>query len=101
MNNLLLMILRSGARQFGESLTIQTIRQPMMKNETLLKGLDSWCMSIHQPTNHEYKLRQDLQVCVQVWVGSFFPPHTSSGDFLRLYSRKLTTVEGNTSFYAI
>ncbi len=35
------------------------------------------------------------------WVGNFFPPHTSPGDFLRLYSRRLTTVEGNTSFYAI
>lgn len=35
------------------------------------------------------------------WVGSFFPPHTSSVDFLRIYSRQLTTVEGNTSFYAI
>jgi uncharacterized protein YecE (DUF72 family) len=35
------------------------------------------------------------------WVGSFFPPHTSSGDFLRIYSNQLTTVEGNTSFYAI
>ncbi len=35
------------------------------------------------------------------WVGNFFPPHTAPGDFLRLYSRRLTTVEGNTSFYAI
>jgi uncharacterized protein YecE (DUF72 family) len=35
------------------------------------------------------------------WVGNFFPLHTSSGDFLRLYSRRLTAVEGNTSFYAI
>src|SRR5579863_7973685 len=34
------------------------------------------------------------------WVGSFFPPHTPQGDFLRLYCRKLTTVEGNTTFYA-
>lgn len=35
------------------------------------------------------------------WVGEFFPPHTPQSDFLRLYSRKLTTVEGNTTFYAI
>jgi uncharacterized protein YecE (DUF72 family) len=28
------------------------------------------------------------------WVGSFFPPHTTSSDFLRIYSRQLTTVEG-------
>jgi uncharacterized protein YecE (DUF72 family) len=35
------------------------------------------------------------------WVGPFFPPRTSQRDFLRLYSRRLTTVEGNTTFYAI
>ncbi len=35
------------------------------------------------------------------WVGNFFPAHTPSGDFLRLYSRKLTAVEGNTVFYAL
>lgn len=34
------------------------------------------------------------------WVGNFFPAHTPSGDFLRLYSRRLSTVEGNTTFYA-
>jgi len=32
------------------------------------------------------------------WVGTFFPPRTAQSDFLRLYSRRLTTVEGNTSF---
>lgn len=35
------------------------------------------------------------------WVGTLFPPGTKSGDFLRLYSRRLTTVEGNTTFYAV
>ena len=35
------------------------------------------------------------------WVGTFFPPHTPQSDFLRLYSRRLLTVEGNTTFYAI
>src|SRR5262249_6374955 len=35
------------------------------------------------------------------WVGGFFPPRTQQNDFLRLYSRKLTTVEGNTTFYAM
>lgn len=35
------------------------------------------------------------------WVGSFFPAKTPASDFLRLYSRKLTTVEGNTTFYAL
>jgi len=35
------------------------------------------------------------------WVGEFFPPKTRSPDFLSLYSRRLTAVEGNTTFYAI
>lgn len=35
------------------------------------------------------------------WVGNFFPAHTPASDFLKLYSRKLTAVEGNTIFYAL
>jgi len=35
------------------------------------------------------------------WVGNFFPARTPPGDFLRLYSRRLTAVEGNTIFYAL
>lgn len=35
------------------------------------------------------------------WVGTFFPARTAAHDFLRLYSKKLTTVEGNTTFYAL
>ncbi|RAM50457.1 MAG: DUF72 domain-containing protein [Hapalosiphonaceae cyanobacterium JJU2] len=35
------------------------------------------------------------------WVGELFPPGTRPGDFLHLYSRRFTTVEGNTTFYAI
>lgn len=35
------------------------------------------------------------------WVGPFFPPRTPQSEFLRLYSHRLTTVEGNTTFYAI
>ncbi|HEX9372927.1 MAG TPA: DUF72 domain-containing protein [Roseiflexaceae bacterium] len=35
------------------------------------------------------------------WLGDLFPPGSRSADFLRLYSRRLTTVEGNTTFYAI
>jgi uncharacterized protein YecE (DUF72 family) len=35
------------------------------------------------------------------WVGEFFPKGTKSSDFLREYARRLTTVEGNTTFYAI
>ncbi len=33
------------------------------------------------------------------WIGDLFPPGSKSGDLLALYSRRLTTVEGNTSFY--
>jgi uncharacterized protein YecE (DUF72 family) len=35
------------------------------------------------------------------WVGELFPPGTRPADFLHLYSRRFTTVEGNTTFYAI
>lgn len=34
------------------------------------------------------------------WIGNLFPPHTPQSDFLRLYSRQLNSVEGNTTFYA-
>ena len=35
------------------------------------------------------------------WVGNFFPAHTPASDFLRIYSRRLNAVEGNTVFYAL
>ncbi|MFM2061591.1 MAG: hypothetical protein RLZZ507_1261 [Cyanobacteriota bacterium] len=35
------------------------------------------------------------------WVGELYPPGTRTTDFLRLYSRRFTTVEGNTTFYAV
>jgi len=35
------------------------------------------------------------------WVGNFFPASTPSSDYLRLYSRRLNAVEGNTIFYAL
>ena len=35
------------------------------------------------------------------WVGNFFPKGTKSADFLCEYSQRLTTVEGNTTFYAV
>jgi uncharacterized protein YecE (DUF72 family) len=35
------------------------------------------------------------------WIGELFPPGSKNADFLALYSRRLTTVEGNTTFYAI
>jgi uncharacterized protein YecE (DUF72 family) len=34
------------------------------------------------------------------WIGSFYPAETKASDTLRQYSRRLTTVEGNTTFYA-
>jgi uncharacterized protein YecE (DUF72 family) len=36
---------------------------------------------------------------LQDWIGDLFPIGSKSGDFLALYSRRLTTVEGNTTFY--
>ncbi|KJH71163.1 DUF72 domain-containing protein [Aliterella atlantica] len=35
------------------------------------------------------------------WVGNFYPLKSRTSDFLRLYSARLTAVEGNTTFYAI
>lgn len=35
------------------------------------------------------------------WLGNFMPAHTPPSDFLHVYSRRLTAVEGNTVFYAL
>ena len=35
------------------------------------------------------------------WVGNFYPTGTKPADFLHEYARRLTTIEGNTTFYAI
>ncbi|MEM6448172.1 MAG: DUF72 domain-containing protein [Cyanobacteria bacterium P01_D01_bin.123] len=35
------------------------------------------------------------------WLGKFYPADSSSKDFLRLYGDRFTTVEGNTTFYAV
>ncbi|MEL6441534.1 MAG: DUF72 domain-containing protein [Cyanobacteria bacterium J06621_8] len=35
------------------------------------------------------------------WVGNFYPPKSQPRDFLNLYSQRLTTVEGNTTFYSV
>lgn len=35
------------------------------------------------------------------WVGSFYPEGTKPSAFLREYTNRLTTVEGNTTFYAV
>jgi uncharacterized protein YecE (DUF72 family) len=35
------------------------------------------------------------------WVGSFYPPHTPAGSFLEVYATQFSTVELDTTFYAI
>ncbi len=35
------------------------------------------------------------------WVGNFYPKGTKASEYLREYSRRLTTTEGNTTFYAV
>ncbi|WP_375504161.1 DUF72 domain-containing protein [uncultured Nostoc sp.] len=35
------------------------------------------------------------------WAGELYPQGTRTADFLHLYSRRFTTVEGNTTFYAV
>jgi uncharacterized protein YecE (DUF72 family) len=35
------------------------------------------------------------------WVGNFYPRGTKPSDFLREYASRLTTIEGNTTFYAV
>ncbi|WP_066383364.1 MULTISPECIES: DUF72 domain-containing protein [unclassified Anabaena] len=35
------------------------------------------------------------------WVGELYPPDTRATDFLYLYSRRFSAVEGNTTFYAV
>lgn len=35
------------------------------------------------------------------WLGDFYPTGSRSADFLRLYSDRMTCVEGNTTFYSI
>lgn len=38
---------------------------------------------------------------LKTWPGRFFPAGAQARDFLSLYSRRLNTVEGNTTFYAL
>ncbi len=38
---------------------------------------------------------------LKTWAGPFFPAGTKQKDFLAAYSRRLNTVEGNTTFYAL
>jgi len=38
---------------------------------------------------------------LKLWVGNFFPAKAKQRDFLSLYSRRLNSVEGNTTFYSL
>ena len=35
------------------------------------------------------------------WVGNFYPNGTKPAEYLREYARRLTAIEGNTTFYAV
>ena len=35
------------------------------------------------------------------WVGTFYPKGTQSKDYLQEYARRVNTIEGNTTFYAV
>src|SRR5512140_3663283 len=35
------------------------------------------------------------------WVGNFYPQGTKAPDYLHEYARRLTAIEGNTTFYAV
>ena len=35
------------------------------------------------------------------WVGNFYPKGTKPSEFLREYAKRVTTIEGNTTFYAV
>jgi len=35
------------------------------------------------------------------WVGNFYPEGTRPADYLREYAKRVTTIEGNTTFYAV
>jgi uncharacterized protein YecE (DUF72 family) len=35
------------------------------------------------------------------WVGNFYPKGTKPGEFLREYAKRVTTIEGNTTLYAV
>lgn len=35
------------------------------------------------------------------WVGNFYPKGTKPSEYLREYAKRITTIEGNTTFYAV
>lgn len=56
-------------------------------------------------TSHQPQPSATLRIGCAVWgykgwLGDLLPAGSKSSDLLRLYSRRLTTVEGNTTFYA-
>ena len=64
---------------------------------SLFHGYDSVAMK-----NHAADIRIGTQGWnYDAWVGPFYPPGTRSADFLTVYSRAFTTVEVDSTFYAI
>lgn len=54
----------------------------------------------------ENRKQSDLYVGCPIWsykgwVDTFYPEGTAPSDYLRVYAQQLTTVEGNTTFYAV
>ncbi len=53
-----------------------------------------------------YNIRMELYLGCPIWsfkgwVGNFYPKGTPASSFLYEYARRLTTIEGNTTFYAV
>ena len=58
------------------------------------------------PETHPPERRPALQLGLAVWsfpgwIGEFYPKGSTSKHFLDLYGQRLTTVEGNTTFYSV
>ena len=56
--------------------------------------------------SHVYNIGMALYLGCPVWsykgwVGNFYPKGTKPADFLREYAKRVTTIEGNTTFYAV
>lgn len=77
-----------------------TISRALALNATIQEGhwFDSSCV-------HSSKLMDFLIGCAvwayKGWVGELYPKGTKTAEFLPLYTQRFTTVEGNTTFYAL
>jgi uncharacterized protein YecE (DUF72 family) len=76
--------MRIDASNFGTDLNLTS----------LFRGIDSVAMS------------DDIRIGTQgwnydAWVGPFYPPETRAADYLTVYARAFTTVEVDSTFYAI